>query len=113
MERRVDIATAIAMIRIAVISNRQRVGFEIASAMGIQALTKLCPARTVQEIEPSKIWGQKGTTRKLCDKDFAERSGELSGAICLKTLVLLGNDPVIPGIVQKILWFCSCDFLAL
>ena len=26
----------------------------------------------------------------LCDKDFAERSGELSGAICLKTLVLLG-----------------------
>ena len=34
-----------------------------------------------------------GTTKKLCDKDvFAERSGELSGAICLKTLVLLGND---------------------
>ena len=34
---------------------------------------------------------RKGTTKKLCDKDFAERSGELSGAICLKTLVLLGN----------------------
>ena len=32
------------------------------------------------------------TTKKLCDKDFAERSGELSDAICLKTLVLLGND---------------------
>ena len=37
-------------------------------------------------------WGQKGTTKKLCDKDFAERSGELSGAICLKALGLLGND---------------------
>ena len=35
---------------------------------------------------------RKGTTKKLCDKDFAERSGELSGAICLKTIVLLGND---------------------
>ena len=35
---------------------------------------------------------RKGTTKKLCDKDFAERSGELSGAICRKTLVLLGND---------------------
>ena len=35
---------------------------------------------------------RKGTTKKLCDKDFAERSGEFSGAICLKTLVLLGND---------------------
>ena len=35
---------------------------------------------------------RKGTTKKLCDKDFAERSGELSGAIRLKTLVLLGND---------------------
>ena len=29
-------------------------------------------------------WGQKGTTKKLCDKDFAELSFELSGAICLK-----------------------------
>ena len=37
-------------------------------------------------------WGQKGTTKKLCDKDFAERSGELSGAIRPITLVLLGND---------------------
>ena len=32
-----------------------------------------------------------GTTKKLCDRDFAERSGELSGAICLKTLVPLGT----------------------
>ena len=56
---------------------------------------------------------RQSTTKKLCDKDFAERSGELSGAICLKALVLLGNDPVTPRIVQKILWRCSCDFLAL
>ena len=35
---------------------------------------------------------RKGTTKKLRDEDFAERSGELFGAICLKTLVLLGND---------------------
>ena len=34
---------------------------------------------------------REGTTKKLCDKDFAERSGELSGALCLKTLVLLAN----------------------
>ena len=35
---------------------------------------------------------RKGTPKNFCDKDFAELSGELSGAICLKTLVLLGND---------------------
>ena len=34
---------------------------------------------------------QKGTPKNLCDKDFAELSGELSGAICLRTLVLLGS----------------------
>ena len=38
------------------------------------------------------IGDRRGTTKKLCDKDFAERSGELSGAICLKPLVLLGSD---------------------
>ena len=36
------------------------------------------------------IGDRKGATKKLCDKDFAERSGELSGAICLKTLLLSG-----------------------
>ena len=35
---------------------------------------------------------RKGTPKNFCDKDFAELSGELSGAICLKTLVLMGND---------------------
>ena len=33
----------------------------------------------------------KGTPKNLCDKDFAELSGELSGAICLKALALLGS----------------------
>ena len=41
------------------------------------------------------FWGQKkALQKKLCDKDIAERSGELSG---LKTLVLLGTDPVTPS----------------
>ena len=40
----------------------------------------------------ANIGDKKGTTKKLYDKDFAKRSGELSGAICFKTLVLLGND---------------------
>ena len=53
---------------------------------------------------------RKGTPKNFCDKDFAELSGELSGAICLKTLVLMGNDRYPPRTVQKILWYCSCDF---
>ena len=40
-------------------------------------------------LDGSKFGDRKGTTKKLCDKDFAERSGELSGAICFKTLGLL------------------------
>ena len=44
-------------------------------------------------VEPSISFGdRKGTTKKVCDKDFTQGSGEFSGAICLKTLVLLGND---------------------
>ena len=42
------------------------------------------------------IGDRKGTTKKLCDKDFADHLCELSGAICLKILVLLRNDPVAP-----------------
>ena len=36
---------------------------------------------------------RKGTPKNLCDKEFAELSGELSGVICLKTLVLLEISP--------------------
>ena len=39
----------------------------------------------------AKIRDRKGTPKNLCDRDFAELSGELPGAICLKTLVLLGS----------------------
>ena len=54
--------------------------------------------RTTAAMEIKVNFGaRKGTTKKLCDKDFAERSGELSGANCLRTLVLLGNDPVTPS----------------
>ena len=35
--------------------------------------------------------GQKRYPKELVRQDFAELSGELSGAICLKTLVLLGS----------------------
>ena len=57
---------------------------------------------------------RKGTTKKLRDKDFAKRSGELSGAIfASKALVLLDNDQEPPRIVQTILWCCSREFLAL
>ena len=66
----------------------------------------------------ASIRARSGTTKKLCDKDFAKGSGELSGAICLKTLVLLGNDRQPPRIVQKIfrvvraiVWLCE-SFLA-
>ena len=40
----------------------------------------------------SILGDRKGTTTKLCDKGFAEHSDELSGAICLKILVLLSTD---------------------
>ena len=62
-------------------------------------------------------WGQKRYHKET--KIFAERSAELSGVICLKALVLLGNDPVSPlelfrkffGAVRAIFWFCG-SFLA-
>ena len=38
------------------------------------------------------IRDRKGNPKNLCDKGFAELSGELSGAICLQTLVLLDSD---------------------
>ena len=34
---------------------------------------------------------EKGTPKNFCDKDFAEFSGEFSGATGLKTFVLLGS----------------------
>ena len=49
-----------------------------------------------------------GTPKNLCDKDFAGLSGEFSGAICLKTLVLLGSALDLfrkfLGAVRAIVW---------
>ena len=38
------------------------------------------------------IRDRKGTPKNFGDRDFVELSGELSGAICRKTLVLMGHD---------------------
>ena len=50
----------------------------------------------------------------LCDKDFAKLSGELSGAICLKILVLLGSALELFrkffGAVRAIFWLCGSFF---
>ena len=54
---------------------------------------------------------RKNTRKKLYDKVFAELSGELSGAICLKPLVLLGNALELLrkffGVVRVIFWLCG------
>ena len=70
---------------------------------------------TVVAIWRSSIGDRKRTTKKLCDKHFAERPGELSGAIRLKALILLGNDPCNPlglfrkffGALRAIFWLCG------
>ena len=62
---------------------------------------------------------RKGTTKKLYDKDFAERSGELCGAICLKPLFywIMTDNPLelfrkFFGAVRPNFWLCR-SFLAL
>ena len=40
------------------------------------------------------IGDRKGSPKKLCDKDFAKRSDELSGAICLKTQLNMTGKPL-------------------
>ena len=50
---------------------------------------KFQPAPTCDQ-SPS-FRDRQGITKNLCDKGFAELSGELSGVICLQTLALLGN----------------------
>ena len=71
-------------------------------------------------MKPPLFWrdksaDRKGTPKNFCDKDFAELSGELSGAICLKTLVSLGNPLELFrkffGTVRVIFWVWG-SFLA-
>ena len=67
-------------------------------------------------IQGLSVRDRKGTPKNFCDKDFAELSGEFSGAICLKTLVLLGSAlelfRTLFGAVRAILWLWG-SFLAL
>ena len=58
---------------------------------------------------------RKGTPKNFCDKDFAELSGELSGAICLKALHLLGSALELFrkffGAVRPIFWLGVLSWL--
>ena len=64
---------------------------------------------------------REGTPKNFYDKDFAKLSGKLSGAICLKTFVLLGSALELFGkffgAVRAIFWlwgsFLAPDFLPL
>ena len=62
----------------------------------------------------SRVRDRKGAPKNLRDKDFAELSGELSAAICLKTLVLLGSALKLfrkfSGAVRAIFWFWGFFF---
>ena len=45
----------------------------------------------LEHFSPILFTDRKFTPKNLCDKEFAEFSGELSGAICLKIFVLMGS----------------------
>ena len=64
---------------------------------------------------PPQIRDRKSTPKNFGDKDFAELTGKLSGAICLKTLVLLGSALELFrnffGTVRASFWVW-CSFLA-
>ena len=59
--------------------------------------------------ETKNVRDSERTPKHFCDNDFAELSGELSGAICLKTLVSLGSAlelfrKLFFGTVRAIFW---------
>ena len=64
----------------------------------------------------SLVRDEKGTTKNLCDNKFAKLSGEISGAICLKTHVLLNTEYCSKtvrkmfGSVRVNLWLCGSCF---
>ena len=68
------------------------------------------PYRPETQIEFADFFrDRKSTPKNFCDKDFAELSGELSGVICLKALVLLGSAlesfRKFFGALRAIFWF--------
>ena len=78
-----------------------------------------CGQRTVslQKLPPfpskAKVKDRKGTPKRLCHKDFPQLSGEVSGVICLKSLVSFGGALEsfrnFFGAVRVMFWLCgSC-----
>ena len=61
------------------------------------APSRACCKGSKTSCDVTILGDRKGTTKKLCDKDVAERLGELSRVICLETFVSLGNDLVAPS----------------
>ena len=125
MEKRVRIATEIAMIRVAAISceatTRILTFFKraiLGSSRGpcyqrdlslISQLSGHCPLISDKlSVIRCFLRDRQGTPKNLCDKDYAELSGELSGVICLKTLLLLGSAlesfRIFFGAVRAIFW---------
>ena len=52
---------------------------------------------------------RRSTTKKLCDKDLAERSGVFPGAICLNTPRLLGTLSFLSLFFWNSLFFSPCE----
>ena len=71
--------------------------------------------RPLRHARKPKVRYRKGNPKNFCDKDVAELSGELSGANCLKALVLLGSALELFGsffgAVRAIFWLWG-SFLA-
>ena len=94
--------------------------FDFLSYLVLQACISLCSVSDTSGASlflpcSHKIRHRKGAPNNFCDKDFAELSGALSGAICLKTLVLLGSALELFrkffGTVRAIFWVWG-SFLA-
>ena len=57
------------------------------------------------------VGDRKGTTKKLCDKDFAERSGELSGVRSASTPLfywVMNDRGVENSMGNKVAWKMGC-----
>ena len=84
------------------------------SALGMPAKSHLALIFQSRAFSCSRIGDRRGTPKNFCDKDFAELSGELSGAICLKALVSLGSALKLfrkfLGAVRAIFWLWDSLF---
>ena len=71
--------------------SRKRPAHCNAARWGWRKTTHACRREPNHSNMEPRVGDRKNTTKKLCDKDFANRSGELPGAICLKALVFKNN----------------------